>query len=1360
VFLYGVGPDTTFNGIYSVASVSSVTQGGVTSNGTSFTYSQIAALGQCARSSNVVTCSSSVPLPNNGFTAFSVGSQVTVSGAADATYNGTFTVTVLGGYLAGSPNYPTSFSYADTGANGSTTGGTAYPANSTIAAGVATDLGGGTGTIQSAVRTANTLALTIAGSNYGWAGSGQLTISGSSDATLNGTWTIVGYQPGANFISVTNSGANETVSAGAVGNLMDKGIWIPYANAVHVERVTGVNFGDGLLDWEGGEVLFVNHVEATTCLQDVTTKILRQAPAFPPTGGSIPPTSPMGCVVFNGTDGYMEYSELSTGSVATNGGTIAAVDASLPSKAIVNGWNGINNWYAANIGELSDEGIWSGGQFNRWYMNRADLNAGTGIEDQSNSSIWVGNMALHDGNDQVVAPGGWYGINETGYGQNVLGANVWTGNTVLDTQPTMADINDGRTSGSGTPNMWSGNFAQTYTTPGGYSGSFEFLDNDFKQSLGAFTGTLGQNVSGLHNVLLQSSSSGQQLGNFTGGVPGQRIRVLSNDGNTTLTPGSGYALRTCSGFPFTPMASNGVTGFTLQGDYEMAWQMDCPQVSPWQIEGHGSLSLLQTLNPTQAPYVGSYGTLGTSTYSYVCTQVNFQGLETMPTPVGTTTTGNATLSAANYNSVVCPVVSGTGIQYEKVYRTAEPTGSPLAPGYIGNTQTVGYTGLTDSGQATVNSLQPPTGNHTADFSTQGSLSVGGGAAITNSSNLVQTGQANTFSSAQTFGAGLSIGGGASLTNSTNIAQVNQANTFTSSQTFSAGMSAGTAGQTSIDGVGDITAVGTSKLASVVEGGPRVDIRYYGAVGDGVTDNCTALSNAAAAAGGKTLYVPALVFDTTCAITLPLNTSLYMEPSGVLQAKTGSTMSAVVIVGGTTAGQYWADQSISGGTLDANNAATRALWLRQQQRGKLFNLRMINAAGGACVQNGDTADGFSGSNSLDATEFWCYRTSGAIVAGSYGIWDDNATDSKWIQGYVKGYATGIRDDVGGSRYAFIHVWDTNSSGSMTTCFDDNSQGNWWDNNICDTPTTYGAILRQYNSHWNNNRFEQSNTYGVTNTAIAFHSINADPTSFFSGNEFTATTPNGSMTWAKDFDITPVANMQSEFVQNRSTEVTSNNVGTNDYFRSTNSFGSYKDFGSHTMNSANVVSGTNTPTFALKNDNVQKVTLSGNVTSGTYTSSGALQVWVHEICQNTTGGYTYNWSGTGAPIGGGVPGLTVSTCSLQQFYDDGTTKRALGPMMTSDGANMSMPGKATVGEIIAPVFSTGNSGNADFAGQLALTSGTATYTYFDTSHTVTPICIATDTTSIAAVRCSATLTTLTLYGTGSDVLNYQLIFRDAN
>jgi hypothetical protein len=153
----------------------------------------------------------------------------------------------------------------------------------------------------------------------------------------------------------------------------------------------------------------------------------------------------------------------------------------------------------------------------------------------------------------------------------------------------------------------------------------------------------------------------------------------------------------------------------------------------------------------------------------------------------------------------------------------------------------------------------------------------------------------------------------------------------------------------------------------------------------------------------------------------------------------------------------------------------------------------------------------------------------------------------------------------------------------------------------------------------------------------------------------------MAWAKDFDITPVANMQSEFVANRPTYVTTKTVGTNDYLRSTNSFGSYKDFGAHTMNSANVVTWSGTPTFTLGFENVQKLTLTGNVTASTWTSSGALQQFLVVLCQNATGGYTFNW---GRAVGGGVPSTAANSCSAQMFYDDGTVIRATGPMQVNE------------------------------------------------------------------------------------------------
>lgn len=63
----------------------------------------------------------------------------------------------------------------------------------------------------------------------------------------------------------------------------------------------------------------------------------------------------------------------------------------------------------------------------------------------------------------------------------------------------------------------------------------------------------------------------------------------------------------------------------------------------------------------------------------------------------------------------------------------------------------------------------------------------------------------------------------------------------------------------------------------------------------------------------------------------------------------------------------------------------------------------------------------------------------------------------------------------------------------------------------------------------------------------------------------------------------------------------------------------------------------------------------------------------------------------------------------------------------------------------------SGNTDLRGRLTLASGTATYTFAET-YTVAPACTATDATALEPTQVTTTPTTLTVKGTGSDVVNY--------
>lgn len=74
-----------------------------------------------------------------------------------------------------------------------------------------------------------------------------------------------------------------------------------------------------------------------------------------------------------------------------------------------------------------------------------------------------------------------------------------------------------------------------------------------------------------------------------------------------------------------------------------------------------------------------------------------------------------------------------------------------------------------------------------------------------------------------------------------------------------------------------------------------------------------------------------------------------------------------------------------------------------------------------------------------------------------------------------------------------------------------------------------------------------------------------------------------------------------------------------------------------------------------------------------------------------------------------------------------------------------------------ISTGTASNTDLAGQLTLAAGSATYT-FAASYTSAPICVATDTTAVNAVKAGVTTTVLTITGTGTDVINYVCVGRN--
>ena len=72
---------------------------------------------------------------------------------------------------------------------------------------------------------------------------------------------------------------------------------------------------------------------------------------------------------------------------------------------------------------------------------------------------------------------------------------------------------------------------------------------------------------------------------------------------------------------------------------------------------YGSIKQVALGKPTAPTVVGS-GTAGTTSYIYYCVAQDMNGNETIPSASFTFTTGNATLSATNFNTVTCPGQAG------------------------------------------------------------------------------------------------------------------------------------------------------------------------------------------------------------------------------------------------------------------------------------------------------------------------------------------------------------------------------------------------------------------------------------------------------------------------------------------------------------------------------------------------------------------------------------------------------------------------------------------------------------------------------------------------------------------------------
>lgn len=144
-------------------------------------------------------------------------------------------------------------------------------------------------------------------------------------------------------------------------------------------------------------------------------------------------------------------------------------------------------------------------------------------------------------------------------------------------------------------------------------------------------------------------------------------------------------------------------------------------------------------------------------------------------------------------------------------------------------------------------------------------------------------------------------------------------------------------------------------------------------------------------------------------------------------------------------------------------------------------------------------------------------------------------------------------------------------------------------------------------------------------------------------------------------------------------------------------------------------------------------------------------------NMTSFPTFNQSTTGTAANlSGTPALPNGTTGTTQTAGDSTTKLATDAFVQSilGTANTFTQTQTFTGTGIP--IATGTTSNTDLAGFITLSGGTGTYTFVAT-YASAPVCIATDTTAVAAVQATATTTVLTVNGTSTDVIAYHCIGR---
>jgi hypothetical protein len=487
-----------------------------------------------------------------------------------------------------------------------------------------------------------------------------------------------------------------------------------------------------------------------------------------------------------------------------------------------------------------------------------------------------------------------------------------------------------------------------------------------------------------------------------------------------------------------------------------------------------------------------------------------------------------------------------------------------------------------------------------------------------------------------------------------------------------------------------------KSSDTTLGGPVIDARYYGLVGDGATDNTAnfnTLTAAACTAGSRSILFPAgIYFFASKPNAIGCGLIILGQGSGSAPNHNGTGLIANYDESTATNGFITFNGNFS--TVSGTGCG-------------LENIGIFKATG----HTGGVGWKLTGSDDNHRAGF-CHTRSvqiGSYIAGgtfNYGIYVDGSNN-------VTSGSEGIRD------VTLIDTW-VNSATTKTVWLDNATHLHWYGGAV------YGG---------------SSGSAGITVTG--------------QGTAGSATQNSTDiildMTVFGDLTIDKANNVFfSGFVLGGNVSVTSN---------TTKSRVSGFTDGTVTNSSATSVADLGTGENSLRVDKIcvgWSYTPCGATAGDIKIARDATTAFLW--LGSDSFGYFGRTASAVAGIGGGNLStfqINHASAMLELSTDTGLSRGAAGQVNVGNGTTGDASGTLRAAGFVgsgSPRIATGSASNTDPAGKLTLVAGTATYTFTNTYLTA-PICISKDiTTSTNATNETVTTTTLTLTGTGTDQLKY--------